>query len=188
VLANRNLLVTVLILSIAGVSVADDASVNPGYAKWSKFKPGTSITIKSVTELMGNSGEVVLRIKLVEVTADKLVLETTISSTVLGQKTDDPPTRQDVPKKRPAKTNEDDDDEAFEKAKGEEGTETLKISGIEYKCKWKRVKSSADKAESILKIWSCDEIPGGAAKFESTIIGGKYPFKSNYEVIEVKKD
>jgi hypothetical protein len=187
-LATRILLATVLILSWAGVSAADDALVNPEYAKWSKFKPGTSIRIKSVTELMGTSGELVLRIKLVETTADKLVLEMAMTSVIMGQNVDDPPSKRDVLKKRPAKTDEKDDDEAFEKAKGEEGTETLKISGVEYKCKWKQVKASVEKVESITKVWTCDEIPGGVVKMESSITGGKNPFKSNFEVVDVKKE
>jgi len=186
----RNLMLMTFILLPAAIASADETIDNPEFANWSKFKPGTSVTIKTVNEFSGMSTESTMKTTLLEVGADKIVVETAISMTVSGMKIDNPPMKRDI-----AKTITLTDEYKKAKAeaekhkadvKTEEGTETLTIGGVECKCKWQRSKISIMGNDVESKIWTCDDVPGITVKMESTTSGAA-SVKTKFEVTEFKK-
>jgi hypothetical protein len=186
----RNLLVTLFILAPAAIASADETIDNPEFANWSKFKPGTSVTIKTVTEFNGMSTESTAKTTLLEVGSDKIVIETAISMTVNGMKIDVPAMKRDVTKTitltdeyKKAKAEA---EKQQAQVKTEEGTETLTIGGVECKCKWRRSKISTMGSDVESKIWMCDDVPGVTVKMESSTSGAT-PVKTKYEVTEFKK-
>src|SRR4051812_18180307 len=74
----------VALFALAATAAGQDKIDNPEYATWAKFKPGTSLTVKVTNTVAGNSSETVLTNTLVEVGADKLVLEGTATTKVGG--------------------------------------------------------------------------------------------------------
>src|SRR5438128_2723342 len=89
----------VLLANIARCQAAE-AKDNPEYTYWAKYKPGSSTVI--VSEMTGNNVKYVTETtnKLVEVHADKLVLETSSTITVNGQTRNNPAKPKDVPVKK----------------------------------------------------------------------------------------
>src|SRR5262245_50235762 len=78
-------LALVALVCVAGSVRAEDID-NPEFTSWSKFKKGTSITVKSKTTTDKFGSSVRLKtITLIEVGADKLQVEDTIVNTVNGK-------------------------------------------------------------------------------------------------------
>ena len=186
----RIAMLAALVVMPAAMVRADETIDNPEFANWSKFKAGTSVTMKTVSEVSGMSNESTLKTTLLEVGSDKVVVETAISMTVGGMKIDVPPMKRDI-----AKTITVTDDYKKAKAeaekqkanvKTEEGTETLTIGGVECKCKWTHSKISVMGSDVDSKIWTCDDVPGVTVKMESTT-SGTVSVKSKFEVTEFKK-
>jgi hypothetical protein len=174
----------ILVLSPAVVR-ADETIDNPEFASWSKFKVGTSITIKSITEFGGMSTESQQVVKLVEATADKLVLDTAGSTTVAGMKIDIPAMKREIAKTitltvdlKKAKA---DAEKLPPDAKTEEGAETLTMGGAQFKCKWRRTQITIMGNATDTKIWTSDDVPGGTLKMESST-GGAMTVKTKFEV------
>ena len=66
-----------VLLALCNFASAQETIDNPEFASWSKFKKGTSITYKSATKVGDIVAEATSTITLIEVAANKLVLETT---------------------------------------------------------------------------------------------------------------
>ncbi len=186
----RIALLAALVVVPAANVCADETIANPEFAMWSKFKAGTSVTMKSVSEFSGMSTQSTMKTTILEVGSDKIVVETAISTTVNGMKIDNPPMKREI-----AKTITVTDDYKKAKAeaekqkadvKTEEGTETLTIGGVECKCKWTRTKISVMGNDVDSKIWTCDDVPGLTVKMESSSSGAA-SVKTKFEVIEFKK-
>jgi hypothetical protein len=186
----RTLTTIMLVLFSGALARADETIDNPEFAGWSKFKTGTSVTIKTTVEFNGMASETVQTIKLVEASADKLVLETATSMNVGGMKVELPAMKRDVPKTLTltdeAKKAKADAEKAQTEAKSEDGSETLTVSGAQYKCKWRRSKITIMGNDTDTKIWTSDDVPGGTVKMESTV-GGAMSVKTKFEVTEIKK-
>jgi hypothetical protein len=179
-----------VVVVVSGSSQAQETIDNPEFTSWSKFKAGTSVTLKSTTEAMNVKSESTIVTKLVEVGADKLVVEMTVVSSINGMEFKAPPMKRDVPKqivlpKGTPKPDPKDPKPKFD-GKTEEGTETLKIAGGEYKAKWYKTsfEAAGNKIES--KNWTSDEIPGGLLKSETTTSGANAA-TIKIEVTEFKK-
>ncbi len=186
----RSLFAAAIILFSGAVAAADETIDNPEFASWSKFKAGTSVTFKTVSEFAGMSSETVSKVTLLEFGSDKLVIETASTTNIAGMKVDVPPMKREITKTitlpdAAAKAKAEAEKQKSE-AKTEEGTETLKIGGVDCKCKWHRVKLSIMGNESDSKIWTCDDVPGGTVKMESTV-SGMMTVKTKFEVTEFKK-
>ncbi len=185
------LVATIVFVGFAGaLARADETIDNPEFASWSKFKTGTLLTIRTTTEFNGMATESVQKIKLVEASADKLVLETAISMKVGGMTVDVPPMKRDVPKTLTltdeAKKAKADAEKAETDAKSEDGSETLTVGGAKIKCKWRRTKITIMGNDTETKIWTSEEVPGGTVKMESAT-GGAMSVKTKFEVTEFKK-
>jgi hypothetical protein len=176
------------VLALAGPAAAQDKFDNPEFASWAKFKKGTSVTLKSTSELMGMTTEVLLTTTLVEIGADKLVVETATVAKVNGMEFKTPATKRDVMKTFTLPKGVKKEEAAAGKPPGttEEGTETLKVAGVEVKTKWYKYAAEVDKVKSEGKTWMSDDMPGLLVKSEMTITGA-FASKTKMEVIEFKK-
>jgi hypothetical protein len=180
----------VVLLTLAATAAGQETVENPEFAAWNKFKPGTSLTVKVTTTAGGINTEVLMTNTLVQTGADKLVLETSATTKAGGNEFKQPAMKRDVPKTVtiPAGVKKEDLPAPGKKPPGtvEEGTETLKVAGAEYKTKWYRVKHSANGTEIEGKTWMSDDLPGMVAKSETTV-KGPVSATTKMEVVDVKK-
>lgn len=166
---NRLMFVPVAaIVAFVAPAFAADKIDNPEYKMWSAYKAGTSVTLKSESDMAGNKSTSTMTTKLIEVGAEKLVLETVISMEVSGQKMDMPAQKRDVPAKieKPAEQKPD------EKApKPKEGDEDIEVMGKKMKCHWTEVTSDTNGMKTVTKTWTNNDIPGNIVKSETTMSG-----------------
>ena len=178
--------VVVLALAAGGAS-AEDTIENSEFANWSKFKKGTSVTVKTTSTANGFTSEIVSTSTLVEVGADKVVVEYVTVTKFNGMEVKAPAARREIPKtiavvKDPPKR----DPKDPKVTEMETGTETIKIIGLELKTKWTKNKVDAGETKVESKVWMCDDIPGMMVKMESSMTG-TVTSTTKVELVEFKK-
>jgi len=178
------------VFALAATAAGQETVENPEYAAWAKFKPGTALTVKVVSAAANTTTEVLLTNTLVQVGADKLVIETAVTTKAGGMEFKQPAMKRDVPKTvtLPAGVKKDEMPAPGKKPPGtvEEGTETIKVGGAEYKTKWYRIKSNTNGVEVEGRTWMSDEVPGMVVKSETTV-KGPMTATTKMEVVEFKK-
>lgn len=150
---------------VAGVVRAETVD-NPEYQNWSKFKAGTWVTYKQTTDVAGNKSQTESTTKLLEVTAEKCVLETSVKMEVAGQKIEQPAMKRDVPAKF-EKGNPVPQGEVKDAPKPKEGTENVTVSGNELKCRTVELEYDANGMKGVNKSWVCEDVPGMMVKNEN---------------------
>ena len=178
------------IVAFAGLASAQETIDNPEFASWSKFKPGTSVTMKNTTTAGDVKSEMTITTRLLEAGADKLVVEMTIVASFNGMELKQPPMKRDIAKTitLPKGTPKPDPNAKpkIDGAKFEEGTDTVKVAGGEFKAKWYKTTFEAGGNTVETKAWTSDEVPGGLVKAETTTSGAN-PATIKMEVTELKK-
>jgi hypothetical protein len=177
-----------VLIFLAGSAVAQDKIDNPEFANWSKFKKGTSVTLKSVSSFNNMSTEASITSTLVEVGADKLVIEMTSAVNSGGMEFKAPPTKRDVAKTitLPKDYKKEDLEKGKPPGTYEEGNETLKVAGMEVKTKWYKYKADMDGTKTEAKMWMSEDVPGRMVKSEMTT-SGAVATKTTLEITEMKK-
>jgi hypothetical protein len=165
-----------------------DTYPNPEFGTWSKCKAGTSVTLKTTTDAAGMKSELLMTNTLVEVGADKLVIETTNTIKVNGMEIKTPAQKREITKTIMVPKGVKKDDPANGKPKGttEEGTETLKVAGMEVKTKWYKAAVEVAGVKSETKHWVSDDVPGMVVKSVTTTTGAVNS-TTTMELIEIKK-
>jgi hypothetical protein len=183
----RFMAATIFVL-VGGPAGAQDKVDNPEFANWSKFKKGTSVTLKSVSSFNNMSSEASITSTLVEVGADKLVIEMTSVVKSGGMEFKGEPMKRDVSKTVTLPKELKKEDFAKGKPPGtyEEGTETLKIAGMDVKTKWYKYKADMDGTKTEAKMWTSEDVPGIMVKSEMTT-SGAVTTKTTMEITELKK-
>lgn len=186
----RYLFPMLLLLGFTVTSVAEEKTIeNPVYATWAKQKAGTTLTVKNITEANQSKTESLMTYKLLEVKPDKVLLEVTSKTKVMGMEFDSPPTRMEIEKSTKV-TIDPKVKEAQEKAKKDytttTGEETLKIAGKEYKCKWSKVKGTTMGVEYESQTWTSGEVPNVTVKMISKSTGKDINSVTTIEVTEFK--
>lgn len=155
----------------SGAVLAQEKVENPVYATWAKFKPGTSVTLKSSTSGAMFASESVISTKLLEVTADKVVVEMTVTSKTNGMEFKAPPMKQEFTKTVELPKGAKKETFTIGKPEGttKEGTETLKVGGAEVKTKWYEYEVKANGSDVKAKMWMSDDVPGSLVKMESKV-------------------
>ena len=178
---------TVFVL-FAGLAAAQDKVDNPEFANWSKFKKGTSVTLKVISTFNNMSTESTITSTMVEVGADKLVIEMTsvVKSGAMEFKSE--PVKRDVSKTVTLPKEFKKEDFAKGKPPGtyEEGTETLKVGGMDVKTKWYKYKADVDGIKTEAKMWTSEDVPGLMVKSEMTT-SGAVATTTKMEITEIKK-
>jgi hypothetical protein len=178
----------VLLALAVSPALADETIDGPEFHSWSKFKPGTSITFKATTKAAEANTEATMTVKLLEVTADKVVLETSGVTKVAGMEFQVPTTKRDstktitIPKDVPKPPKPGDKPDGTY----EEGTETIKTAGQEFKTKWYKTKTKISGVTIESKMWISEDVPGAMVRMESKSTGTS-TVDSAIELVEFKK-
>lgn len=175
-------------LLAGATSTASAGEANPAYTSWAGCKPGSSVTMKNVTDMMGNKTNMEMTSTLVEVTPEKAVVEVKGFMEMMGQKTDIPAQKQDIPATAPD-GQPTDPVEAAKKAGAEVkdlGEESVSIAGGSYKCKVMETKMEQNGMTILSKIWTSTEMPGMLVKLESKT-EGQMTSSSTMEVTAVDR-
>src|SRR5262245_29445186 len=102
---NLSRFVCVTMALLLGVSLARAETVdNPQYKNWAKFKPGAWVKHKAQTAFGDQKTSQEMTTKLISVTPEKAVIETTMVMIMGDQKMDMPAQKMDVPAKVEKKT------------------------------------------------------------------------------------
>jgi hypothetical protein len=167
---------------------AQDMVDNPEFMSWSKFKKGTSVSLKSLTMTKARTSEVILTMTLVDVGTDKLVIESTSLVKMKDKDFKTEPEKREVLRTIPLPKGLSRQDFASGKPPGttEEGAETLKVGDQELKAKW--YKYSADVAGTKIdgKRWVSNDMPGSIVRNEMTT-SGEFASTIKLELLELKK-
>jgi hypothetical protein len=131
---------------------------NPQFAHWKSFKPGTWVKHSMLMDARGMQVKSETTTTLLEVTAEKVVLETRVAMDMGGRKMDMPPAKKDVPAKVEKKPGQ---------APPSEKEEDVVVDGKTYKCRqweWEQAERGGSAAKA--KGWICADVPGGMVKSE----------------------
>jgi hypothetical protein len=179
------------VLACIGPIEAQETVENPEFTSWAKFKKGTTVSMKSINVVGGRSSEVIITFTLVDAASDKLILE---NSSLVKDKVKDfksKPEKQEVLKLTQLPKGLSKADFALWKPPGttEEGTETLKLGGLELKTKWYKYKAEVGGARLEGKRWVSDEVPINVVKSDITTTDGPGGFTSTIkmELVDFKK-
>ena len=157
----------------AAARAADEESVpNPPYKHWSAFKAGTTVTQKEKIHFLdkdsdeadyysGGVSEKDVTYKVLEVTPQKVVLQSTIAEHGRGSIVEHAPTKITYPAtiaKSQATTSKE-DIETFK-----EGVEDVKVLGKTIHCKKVHLIDQDGDETFEHQIWTSDEMPGGFVK------------------------
>ena len=145
-----------------GVAAAEDLVPNPEYQSWSAFKAGALATVETTTDAAGSKSTVKNTTKLVELSDEKAVLETTTTTTADGEETAMPAQKRDVPARidKPAPPKEDE-------PKPTEGDEDVMIGDRKVSCHWVQIVRESSGSKVTTKTWTSKSVPGGLVKMES---------------------
>ncbi len=176
-------LFAVVVFSVPALA---DTMDNPLYASWAKAKKGTVVTTKQTSEVAGQKAETTTIYKLTELTADVATVEVVSITKAGGQEVKSEPFKMENKKTidlPPGKKKED-----IEKTEGQvdQGTETLKIGGKEYKTKWVKIKLNKNGIDIESKNWVSDDVPGMVVKLETKTSGMGFSSLTTMEVTEIK--
>lgn len=136
------------------------------YVRWAKFKPGTTMVKRTITEEKGNPSKTieVTMSTLLELTADHAVIETHLTGTRFdGVKMDTLPVTQKITRYFYLQENAKVD--KLDKTK----IETVTVAGKSYQASVTSGKDRNEAGEVTSTIWSSDEVPGGLLKSETLI-------------------
>jgi hypothetical protein len=158
---------------------------NPAFANWAKFPKGTAATLRSVTEAGGNKTEATVVYTLVELTADKAVVEAVTTTKVGGMEIKTPAVKMEHPKSLnvpdvPAPK----DVPATPKASVTD--ETVTVAGTAYKTKRTTIKTTAGPTTVESESWTSADAPGLVVK-SVTKATGQFNTTTTLELVEVKK-
>jgi hypothetical protein len=141
-----------LFAGLVATAYAADMIDNPEYKNWSACKAGSWVKFESTTNGMKSS----YTNKLLEISADKAVVEMSMPPTKVGDKEYPiPPTKRDIAAKV-----EKPKDEGKGGDKPKEGDESVKVGGKDLKCHFYEAGGA--------KTYFSDEIPGRMAKMVSS--------------------
>jgi len=171
-------------LLTVSAALAADLVDNPAYGVWSKFKVGTEMKFKQMSEVANMKTESEITYKLVELTTEKLTVEMGGSSMVAGNKMELPATKMEYPAKiENAKV----DPKMAEMVKADAKTseEQVTVPAGTFKCRVIESKVAQQGTEVTSKVWASDEVPGGLVKMVTLMT---VPMKSEttMELVEKK--
>ncbi len=176
----------VVALAVASPARAETID-NPAYKTWAGQKVGTVVTVKMVTESGATKSDASLTYTLTEMTAEGATVEMVTTVTTAGMEFKTPAQKVEVKKvvELPAGRGKD----HFDKPEGlvEQGTETVKIDGVEYKTKWTTTKTNVGGTEMEAKMWMSDDVPNMLVKLESKAKIMGMVSTANMTLVSIKK-
>jgi hypothetical protein len=158
--------VTAVAAVVACTSIlAADLVDNPRYQEWSKYKPGTLVTMDVTTVAGGQNMKSAMTTTLKEVTPEKVVIEMKTSMTVPGMAPMDnvmsmtEPAKIEKAKVKPTNPEQMPNCKVIRK-----GKEDVKIGDKTYKCDWYEVEMDQQGMKITSKWWTCNDLPDKMVK------------------------
>jgi hypothetical protein len=184
----KHLLVIGVLFVSVGQLRAQDVVENPEFTSWAKFPKGTSVRMKSISMVDGKTSEVIVTVTLLEATPDKVVIESASTEVRKGKDFNTQPVKREVLKMIPLPKGLTKEDFAAGKPPGTtgDGSETLKVGGMELKAVWYKYRAEVDGTKIEGKRWVSNQVPGNIVKNEITS-SGVFSSTLNLELIEIKK-
>lgn len=136
---------------------------NPEYQNWAGCKAGAYVKLTISSDAGGAKTETKSISKLVEITAQKAVVETTF--VIPGVEL--PGQKRDVP----AKIKKSEATPPVGGAKPTEGDEEIELAGKKIKCHWTESVVEVEGTKTVSRVWTSKEIPGSMAKMTSKTTG-----------------
>jgi hypothetical protein len=130
--------------------------------------------------MQGQTVESTLRYTLVELTPSKAVVEMTVTSKGIENRPQRLEHRRDFPLMPGMKK----EDIGKPPATSEQGEETIKIAGKDYKTQWYDIKGRVEAGETIARTWTNPDVPGMLLK--SVLKVPAADKVTTLEVIEIK--
>ena len=154
---------------LLGAAVAGEAEVvdNPEYLSWSKFAVGAYARTRTTSGDANQTSTMVTTTKLVEMTRERLMLETSTVVLVSGQKIETPPVRREVPAKMdkvelpPATV------DPSVKVTTKKGTEEVTVGGKKVVCETLETTTESEAFKVWSKAWNSADVPGTVVKTET---------------------
>jgi len=180
-----------LIVGLAGAAAAQSATpgpdemvVNPPFASWSQFKPGTTVTQKEVVSLPdGRKLEQVITYKLLQRNKARVLVESSVKDTLAGN-VDTARTVNSYPAKvRMSEVSTPPGPDASVT----EGKEDMTVKGRKLAVEWVEAVTKSGDEVWTEKMWTAREIPGGIVK--QTLVhkrGDKVITESVLEMVDFK--
>jgi hypothetical protein len=159
-----------VILGLAAAVCQADTAKNPLVRNWAKFKKGSSATLAATISAGNFSVQMEKTDKLVDVTGDKITIETTVSTNVGGQQRSNPPTTHTI-------------DSNIEKGDWTEvGHEKIEAAGKTFDCTVVEGKSTAPTrggapSDAKARMWYSDDVPGGMVQMKVNANGHEIVYK-----------
>lgn len=144
---------------------------NPEYAQWAVFKVGAFVELTTESNQGGMSSTLKMAHKLLELTAEKAVVETTMTTVAGGQEMAMPAQKRDVPKVVEVPDVQVPETKPVDAPKVKEGEETIEVGGKKVACKTFETTMEFSGMQTWRKTWTSKEIPGQTAKMESKTEG-----------------
>jgi hypothetical protein len=184
----------VVVSAFTIVARCDDKDLveNPYYKYWSKSKVGDLVELKETTKTPAaakgaEAEEEVKDIthKLIELTAEKAVVETVVTEGEIFGLVQSAPTKHIYP----AKMNKDVLEDLLRETGAKSTDSTVKVGDKELKAKLITGTTKKGDEEVEFKIWITDEVPGGITKrARTTKIKGEVVAETTVEVVSYKKN
>ena len=153
-----------LALAAALLPLLFQAKDNPEFSYWAEHKTGSWVKLKLEMEAQGAKILVETQHTLLEVGADKVVVEQKNKVSVNGAAQPESSEKEEIFKDK----DKDKNPLTVEK----EGDEEIEVAGKKLKCHWVE---GTQKDKTKAKFWLHKDIPGGIAKGEAS--GGELPGK-----------
>ena len=177
----RHLLAATLLTALVPTaSQAVEVVESPMYKSWSKAKPGTAVTVKSVTVMNGQRIESTLRYTLVDLSPQRALVEMVVTNKGVASAPQKLEHRRDFPLLPGVKK----EDIGKPPGASEQGREAITIAGKKYACQWYDIKARVEAGESIARTWMTPDVPGMLLK--SVIKVPAADKVTTLEVIEIK--
>jgi hypothetical protein len=177
----------------AGAARADDKELadNPYYKYWSKSKVGASIELKETSKSPAK-GDVpadeevkVIRHKLVSLTPEKAVIETTVTEGEVFGFVESAPTKHIYPAKMSKEVLE----ELLHETGAKATDATIKVGDKELKVKLLTGTMKKGDEEIAFKLWLSEEVPGGIVRrVRTTKVKGELVAETTTEMMSFKKE
>jgi len=180
-----------LIVGLAGPAGAqsgkpgpDEMIINPPFANWAQFKPGTTVTQREVVSMPdGRKLEQTITHKLVQKNKERVVVETIVKDKMAGTEESTRETKVYPAKVKMSEVNT----ESGPDVAVTEGKEEMTLKGKKLAVEWVEAVTKSGDDVWTEKMWTAREIPGGIVK--QTLVhkrGDKVLTESVLEMIDFK--
>ena len=156
--------VAVLAATALAPVVAAQQVESPIYKSWARHPVGTSVALRSVTGSDGRTIETTTTSTLLELTAEKAVVETVVVSDATGEEVKSPPQKFEHRRMFPLFPGMKAEDIGKPVGVLAQGEEAVEVGGKTYPARWFESKGQTEAGESVTRTWMSDEVPGRLLK------------------------